>query len=133
MSEEAAAKRVSWVELYFDLIFVFAVGQLSHLMVTDPRWAGLGIALGLFMPLWWTWVGFAVLYNRHGQDKTSQRLLVLAGTLPCAVAAIETHAAAGGRGLAFTFALAGARLLLAVAFAFTAGQDRRVAIGYSLS
>ena len=76
MSEEAAAKRVSWVELYFDLIFVFAVGQLSHIMVTEPRWAGLGIALGLFLPLWWTWVGFAVLYNRHGQDKTAQRLLL---------------------------------------------------------
>jgi len=56
MSEEAAAKRGSWVELYFDLIFVFAVGQLSHIMVTEPRWAGLGIALGLFLPLWWTWL-----------------------------------------------------------------------------
>jgi low temperature requirement protein LtrA len=133
MSEEAAGKRVSWVELYFDLIFVFAVGQLSHLMVADPHWGGLGRALGLFIPLWWTWIGFAVLYNRHGEDRTSQRLLVLAGTLPCAVAAIETHAAAGGHGLAFTFALAGARLILALAFAFTAGTARRVAIGYGLS
>jgi low temperature requirement protein LtrA len=132
-SEEAAGKRVSWVELYFDLIFVFAVGQLSHLMVADPHWGGLGRALGLFIPLWWTWIGFAVLYNRHGEDRTSQRLLVLAGTLPCAVAAIETHAAAGGHGLAFTFALAGARLILAVAFAFTTGTARRVAIGYGLS
>ena len=133
MSEEAAAKRVSWVELYFDLIFVFAVGQLSHIMVTDPHWSGLGIALGLFLPLWWTWVGFAVLYNRHGQDKTAQRLLVLAGTLPCAVAAIETRAAADGHLMTYTFALAGARLILAVAFAFTAGKARRVAIGYGLS
>jgi low temperature requirement protein LtrA len=132
MSTEAAGKRVSWVELYFDLIFVFAVGQLSHLMVADPHWGGLGRALGLFIPLWWTWIGFAVLYNRHGEDRTSQRLLVLAGTLPCAVAAIETHAAAGGHGLAFTFALAGARLILALAFAFTAGTARRVAIGYGL-
>ena len=132
-SEEAAGKRVSWVELYFDLIFVFAVGQLSHLMVADPHWGGLGRALGLFIPLWWTWIGFAVLYNRHGEDRTSQRLLVLAGTLPCAVAAIETHAAAGGHGMAFTFALAGARLILALAFAFTAGQARRVALGYGLS
>ena len=133
MSEEAGAKRVSWVELYFDLIFVFAVGQLSHIMVTDPHWAGLGIALGLFLPLWWTWVGFAVLYNRHGQDKTAQRLLVLAGTLPCAVAAIETRAAADGHLMTYTFALAGARLILAVVFAFTAGTARRVAIGYGLS
>jgi len=132
-SEEAAGKRVSWVELYFDLVFVFAVGQTAHIMVTDPHWGGLGRALGLFLPLWWTWVGFAVLYNRYGQDLTSQRLLVLAGTLPCAVAAIETHAAAGGQIMAFTFALAGARLILALAFEFTADKARRVAVGYGLS
>ena len=130
---EAPGKRVSWVELYFDLVFVFAVGQMSHVMVTDPHWAGFGIALGLFTLLWWTWIGFVVLYNRYGEDRTSQRLLVLAGTLPCAVAAIETHAAASGHPMAFTFALAGARLILALGFAFSTDQARRVAIGYGVS
>jgi low temperature requirement protein LtrA len=133
MSEEPAGKRVSWVELYFDLIFVFAVGQLTHVMTDEPHWSGLGVALGLFIQLWGTWVGFVILYNRHGEDRTSQRLLVLAGTLPCAVAAIETHAAAGGHGMAFAFALAGARLILALGFSFTTGPARRVAIGYSVS
>jgi low temperature requirement protein LtrA len=131
--QETAGKRVSWVELYFDLIFVFAVGQMSHVMVTNPRWAGFGIALGLFTLLWWTWIGFVVLYNRYGEDRTAQRLLVLAGTLPCAVAAVETHAAASGQPMAFTFALAGARLILAVGFAFSTDQARRVAIGYGVS
>lgn len=133
MSEEPAGKRVSWVELYFDLIFVFAVGQMTHIMTGEPHWSGFGVALGLFTPLWGTWVGFVILYNRHGEDRTSQRLLVLAGTLPCAVAAIETHAAAGGHEMAFAFALAGARLILALGFSFTTGPARRVAIGYSVS
>jgi low temperature requirement A protein (LtrA) len=43
MSEEAAGKRVSWVELYFDLIFVFAVGQMTHIMVAGPHWGGLEV------------------------------------------------------------------------------------------
>ena len=133
MSEEPAGKRVSWVELYFDLIFVFAVGQMTHIMTTEPHWSGFGVALGLFTPLWGTWVGFVILYNRHGEDRTSQRLLVLAGTLPCAVAAIEAHAAAAGHGMAFAFALAGARLVLAAGFALTAGPARRVAVGYAFS
>jgi low temperature requirement protein LtrA len=133
VSEEPTGKRVSWVELYFDLIFVFAVGQMTHIMTTEPHWSGFGVALGLFTPLWGTWVGFVILYNRHGEDRTAQRLLVLAGTLPCAVAAIEAHAAAGGHGLAFAFALAGARLVLAAGFSFTAGPARRVAIGYGFS
>ncbi len=133
MSEEPTGKRVSWVELYFDLIFVFAVGQMTHIMTTEPRWSGFGVALGLFTPLWGTWVGFVILYNRHGEDRTAQRLLVLAGTLPCAVAAIEAHAAAGGHGMAFAFALAGARLVLAAGLSVTTGPARRVAIGYAFS
>jgi low temperature requirement protein LtrA len=129
----AEGRRVSWVELYFDLIFVFAVGQAAHVMVAEPHWSGIGQALGLFFTLWWTWIGFVVLYNRHGEDRPSQRLFVLAGTLPCAVAAIETHSAAEGHGMVFAFALAGARLVLALAFAFTSDNARRVAVGYAVS
>ncbi len=64
----ASGKRVSFVELYIDLIFVLAVGQLSHLIVAEPVMRTVWIVLGLFFTLWWTWVGFAVLYNRHGAD-----------------------------------------------------------------
>jgi len=133
VSDEPGEKRVSWVELYFDLIFVFAVSETTHIMVTDPHWSGFGRALGLFVPLWWTWIGFVVLYNRHHEDQVSRRLFVLAGTLPCAVAAVETHAAADGHGMAFALALAAARLVLALAFAFSSDQARQVAIGYSAS
>jgi low temperature requirement protein LtrA len=130
---EADGKRVSWVELYFDLIFAFAVGQPTHVMADSPDWSGFGRAFGLFLPLWWTWVGFVVLYNRRQQDRNFQRLFVLAGTLPCAVAAVEVGSAAHGQVMAFAFALAAARLILALAFALTAGRARQVAAGYGLS
>src|ERR671927_448645 len=57
---EDGGKRVSWVELYLDLVFVLAVGQLAHLIVGRPETHSVWIALGLFFTLWWTWVGFAV-------------------------------------------------------------------------
>lgn len=129
---DSEGKRVSWAELYFDLILAFAVGQTAHIMITSPAWSGLGWAFGLFIPLWWTWIGFVVLCNRYA-DRSVQRLFVLAGTLPLAVAAIETHAAADGRQMAFTFALAGARLLLAAAFALSSTAARQVAGGYLVS
>ena len=119
------------MELYFDLIFVFAVGETAHVMVTDPHWSGFARALGLFVQLWWTWIGFVVLCNRHHRDRVSQRLLVLAGTLPSAVAAVEVHAAASGHGMAFTIALAGARVVLALAFAFA--KVRQATLGYGVS
>jgi low temperature requirement protein LtrA len=131
-AESPEDKRVSWAELYFDLVFAFAVGQTAHIMVTSPGWSGLGRAFGLFMPLWWTWVGFVVLCNRY-PDRNTQRLFLLAGTLPCAVAAIENHAAAHGQLMAFTFALAAARLVLAAAFASSSSAARQVASGYAVS
>ncbi len=133
MAEESGEKRVSWVELYFDLIFVFAVGETTHVMVTDPNWGGFGRALALFLLLWWTWIGFVVLCNRHPEDRIPMRLFVLAGTLPSAVAAVETHAAADGHAMAFLIALAGARLVLALAFAFTFDHARQVSAGYGVS
>jgi len=111
VDETGGGKRVGWVELYFDLVFVFAVGQVAHGIVTDPHWSRVAAALGLFMTLWWTWIGFAVLYNRRGDDsRTADRLFMLAGTLPCAIAATQAHHVFEGHPAVFALALAGVRL-----------------------
>jgi low temperature requirement protein LtrA len=111
----ASGKRVSFVELYIDLIFVLAVGQLSHLIVAEPVMRTVWIVLGLFFTLWWTWVGFAVLYNRHGADAPAQRLLFLAASVPTGVAAVAIDPASTGDSTIFALSLAAVRVLLAVA------------------
>jgi hypothetical protein len=45
---DGAGRRVSWVELYLDLVFVLAVGQLAQLIVAEPETRSVWIALGLF-------------------------------------------------------------------------------------
>ena len=45
-------KRVAWVELYLDLVFVLAVAQLAHLIVAEPERHSVWVALGLFATLW---------------------------------------------------------------------------------
>src|SRR4051794_10893124 len=130
-------KRVSWVELYFDLIFVFAVSQVAHAIVVDPHWSRVLAALGLFGALWWTWIGFAVLYNRTGDDRRpSHRLFVLIGTVPCAIAATQAHHVFEGHPGGFALALAGARLVLAVAHALSVRGERevrRIGLGYAVA
>jgi low temperature requirement protein LtrA len=110
-------KRVSWVELYLDLIFVLAVSQLAHLIVAEPEISSVWTALGLFFPLWWTWIGFAVLYNRHGTDRPALRLLFLAGSIPTGIAAVAIEPASVGDSTAFALSLAAVRVVLAVAHA----------------
>ncbi len=137
VESQEAGKRVSWVELYFDLIFVFAVSQVAHVLGVRPTWSGVGVSLGLFLALWWTWIGFVILYNRHSEDRPSRRLFVLAGTLPCAIAAVELQSAPQGQTGGFALALAATRLILAVAYPVSAGGTSRAArqagIGYSIS
>jgi Bacterial low temperature requirement A protein (LtrA) len=112
---DEGGKRVSWVELYLDLVFVLAVGQLAHLIVERPQMRSVWIALGLFFVLWWTWVGFAVLYDRHGVDHPRQRILFLAASVPAGVAAAAVASVADGKVGVFAGAMAVTRVILAVA------------------
>src|SRR4051794_22724996 len=113
-----SGKRVSWVELYLDLVFVLAVGQIAHLVVDRPEMRSVWVALGLFVTLWWTWVGFTVLYNRHGDDVPTQRLLFLAGSVPVGIAAVAIAPASTGDAAVFALSLAAIRLVLAAGYAF---------------
>ncbi|WP_410596991.1 low temperature requirement protein A [Amycolatopsis sp. lyj-23] len=135
-TDERSGKRVGWVELYFDLVFVFAVGQVAHGIVADPHWARAAAALGLFATLWWTWIGFAVLYNRRGDDsRVADRLFVLAGTIPCGIAATQAHHVFEGHPAIFAAAMAAVRLILAAAHRWPRGgaDQRRISWGYAFS
>jgi low temperature requirement protein LtrA len=119
-----AGKRVSWVELYLDLVFVLAVSQLAHVIVAEPAMHSVWIALGLFVTLWWTWIGFAVLYNRLGADVPRERLLFLAGSVPAGVAAVAIDPASVGESTVFALSLAATRVVLATAHVVTGqGQE----------
>ena len=135
--EDGGGKRVSWVELYLDLIFVLAVGQLSHLIVAEPEMRSVWIALGLFFALWWTWIGFSVLYNRFGVDAAPQRLLFLAGSIPTGVAAVAIEPASTGDVGVFAVSLAITRLILAGANGMDGGWHEllrgRIAVSYGIS
>ncbi|HEU5107591.1 MAG TPA: low temperature requirement protein A, partial [Micromonosporaceae bacterium] len=135
----AVGKRVSWVELYFDLVFVFAVGQVAHHLIVEPTWRAVLSTLAVFATLWWTWIGFVLLYNRRGDDRRLlHRLVILAGTVPCAIAATQAHGVFEHHGLGFALALAGTRLVLAIGYLASTRRSerafaRRAALGYGLS
>jgi low temperature requirement protein LtrA len=54
---------VTPLELYFDLVFVFAFTQVTTLLSDDPTWAGLGSGLLILAALWWAWASYAWLTN----------------------------------------------------------------------
>src|SRR5437773_302088 len=71
-------QRTTWLELFFDLVFVFAVTQLSHLLLNDLSWAGAGKAAVLLFVAWWAWNYTTWMTNWFDPEATPVRLLLLA-------------------------------------------------------
>ncbi len=70
-----AARRVSWLELFFDVIFVAAVAQVGHPLSEDYSLAGLLRYTFMFLMIWWAWLGHTVYCTRFHSEDRVQRLL----------------------------------------------------------
>lgn len=69
--------RVTYVELFFDLVFVFAITQLSHTLLAHLDLAGAFRTLLLFLAVWWVWVFTSWVTNWLDPDRTPVRLALL--------------------------------------------------------
>ncbi|MEV0289701.1 MULTISPECIES: low temperature requirement protein A [unclassified Kribbella] len=69
---------VTTLELFFDLVFVFALTQVTALMAHDLTWHGVGRGLLLTGLLWWSWIGFSWLCNLVKADEGAVRGVMLA-------------------------------------------------------
>lgn len=78
-SAPSLPRRATWFELFADLVFVAAVGQITHRVGAHPDGASVAAAAGLFVPLWWAWVLYAMRANRADRDSIAHRLITTAG------------------------------------------------------
>ena len=108
----------TWLELFFDLCFVVAVAALARGLHHDPDAGGMLRFLGLFVPVWWSWMIFTWYATSFDNDDVPYRLSLLAAML-----AILGLAASVGRvgvdpAATVTFVLAYAFMRLLVAGLF---------------
>lgn len=81
--------RATMFELFFDLVYVFAVTQLSHRLLDDLTWRGLGEMLVMLAALYWAWNYTTWMANWFDPDRIAVRLVlvfVMAASLAMAVA-----------------------------------------------
>ncbi|HLL64612.1 MAG TPA: low temperature requirement protein A [Micromonosporaceae bacterium] len=113
---EIPEKKVSWAELFFDLVFVFAVTQISALLHDRHDWVGVAQALVVFVPIWWAWVGTSVHANTHDVENAVDRLGIFAIGLGSLFMSLAIPQAYGDRGLLFGAAYFVLRMLLAAVY-----------------
>jgi low temperature requirement protein LtrA len=95
------AQRATTLELFYDLVFVFAITQVSHLLLDDLSWLGAGEALLALLVVWWAWNYTTWVTNELDPDSTAVRLLLIWLMLLTLVLAIAIPDAFGERAILF--------------------------------
>ncbi|MER6313982.1 low temperature requirement protein A [Streptomyces sp. NPDC001581] len=93
--------RVSTLELFFDLVFVFTITQLTVLLADDLTLRGAGQVVLIFTVLFWMYGGYAHLTNQVPPDRTVRRVLLMLAMGAFLVCALAVPTAFGAGGVAF--------------------------------
>jgi low temperature requirement protein LtrA len=94
-------QRVSPLELFFDLVFVFGFTQVTTVLSNNPTWSGLGHALLLLGALWWAWAAYAWLTNAVDPSEAPVWGTVMVAMAAMFIAALAVPEAFGRHGVVF--------------------------------
>src|SRR5215213_524003 len=113
VSSDASAvqRRTTPAELLWDLVFVFAVTQVSTLLYHDLTWAGFGRALLILALVWWAWSAFVWATNAHDPNHPTVRAALFAAMVLVFGVALAVPEAFGAEATVFVVAYVGVRFL----------------------
>jgi low temperature requirement protein LtrA len=106
------------LELFFDLVFVFAFTQVTGLMSDNPTWEGLGQGMLVLAAVWWAWGAYAWLTNEIAADEDDARLALFGAMGAMLIAALAVPGAFGDDGVLFAVAYLVVRVLHILVFAY---------------
>jgi low temperature requirement protein LtrA len=120
----AGEKRVTSLELFFDLVFVFAITQVTGFVSSDPTWTRFVEGLAVLAALWFAWSGYAWLGNTANADEGVVRVMLLAAMAAMLIASLAVPHAFGSDGLVFGIAYFAVRVLHIGTYAMVARARR---------
>ena len=118
-----AEQRVTPLELFFDLVFVFGLTQVTSLMSADPTWAGLARGMLVLAALWWAWAAYAWLTNTIDPDEGAARLAVFGAMAAMLIVGLAAPGAFDDDALLFGVAYLAVRVLHIVLYALAADDE----------
>ncbi|MEA5463137.1 low temperature requirement protein A [Leptothoe sp. PORK10 BA2] len=104
-------RKVSWLELFFDLYFVVVIAELAHYLLGHLSWHGVGEFAFLFLPVWWIWIGATYYLERFETEGVENRLFIFLQMIPIAGMAVFVHHGLGETSVGFGAAYAIARTI----------------------
>ncbi|WP_036478250.1 low temperature requirement protein A [Myxosarcina sp. GI1] len=109
---EEEERSATWLELFFDLIFVVAIAQLAHNLNENFSRFGLVEFVILFVPVWWCWIGATFYDTRFSNDGLVDRLITLLQMAIVAAMAANVYRGLDSSSIAFAFSYIAFRVVL---------------------
>jgi low temperature requirement protein LtrA len=134
-TSEDGERPTTWLEMFFDLVFVVAVDQVARRLHTDLSARTVVGFVILYGAVWWAWVGYVIYNDRFGTDDLGDRLLTLLQMGAVTVVAVRAHDAFENGAAAFALAYGAFRAILSLRYATAAWfipSVRSHALGQSL-
>jgi low temperature requirement protein LtrA len=94
-------QRATTLELFYDLVFVFAITQVSHLLLDDLTWSGAGRAVLVLLVVWWAWNYTTWVTNELDPDSIVVRMVLIGLMLASLLMAVAIPEAFGEHALLF--------------------------------
>jgi low temperature requirement protein LtrA len=117
-------QRVTSLELFFDLVLVFAFTQVTSFLSHNPTWGGLLRGLLLLSALWWAWSAYAWLTNTLDPEVGAVRLAMFAAIAAMLVVSLAAPGSFGSDGVTFGVAYAVVRAFHLLLYAIAGRGDR---------
>jgi len=114
---------VTFLELFFDLVFVVVIAQLARRLAEHPSWAGVGWFVILFYAVWSSWLNGTLYYDLHATNDVSVRVFTFLQMLAVAVMAVFVGDVPGDGVHGFALGFAANTLVLVVLWFRTGVHD----------
>jgi low temperature requirement protein LtrA len=112
-------RHATWLELFYDLVFVVVISQLAHNLEQDFSLFGFLGFLALFIPVWWSWTGVAFYATRFDTDDLGHRILILLQMVGAAALAVNVPDGLGNSSAGFALSYAAIRIILVLEYVRT--------------
>ena len=129
-------RHATWLELFFDLVFVFAIAELAHRLHSHSDWPGILAFALLFVPVWWLWIDFSYYADQFNVDSGPYRLVIFGVMFGIVIMALTVPGVIDGRSANFAAIYAALRLVIILLYMQAwrlVPQSRELTARYAIS
>lgn len=105
-------RQVTFLELFYDLVYVAVIAELAHSLSSHIGWEGLGGFAFLFVIVWWAWLNGSLYHDIHGNNDIRTRVFTFLQMFTVVAMAVFAHDALGESSVGFALSCAVFQLIL---------------------